>query len=257
MAKYFIYPLSGQTTAYGLTSGDVDSSDSAFPFTSNTSVTNHTRLTDNSITSAATYQAQWDAVRIDKGGAAIDTITAIAFHCTADNSNGMRFSSSNNTSNATANIPWDAAAVVAGWNVKIDITASVTERYWYAIADEGALSVVTEIIIGNQLDLTNIILGGTEGIDYGNDIIKTKGGNEFSMKQYGARRFWDLNLSHVTSAYKTTLESFKRSMDGSYYNFLYYDGSSYHYVYMDEASLSFKEIAFGVYRAKIKLIEVL
>jgi hypothetical protein len=124
-------------------------------------------------------------------------------------------------------------------------------------AHEGAVTTVTEVIFGVKLDLTNIILGSTEGIDYGNDIIKTKGGNEFSIKQYGARRFWNLSLSHITSAYKTTLESFKRSMDGSYYNFLYYDGSSYHYVYMDEASLSFKEIAFGVYRAKIKLIEAL
>jgi hypothetical protein len=257
MAKYFIYPLSGQTTAYGLTSGEIANT-SGLPFTANTSVTNHTRLTDNGITSAASFQAQWDTVRFDKGGAAIDTITAIAFHCTAaDASNGIRFSTSSSTSNSETDIRYTLSAVIKGWNVKNDITASGTDRYWYAVAHEGALSVVTEIIIGNQLDLTNIILGSTEGVSHGNDIIKTKGGNEFSIKQYGARRFWDLNLSHVTSAYKTTLESFKRSMDGSYYNFLYYDGSSYHYVYMDEASLSFKEIAFGVYRAKIKLIEVL
>ena len=255
MAKYFIYPFSGQTTAYGIASGEVSSAN-ATDFTANTSVTNHTRLTDNSITSAATYQAQWDAVRIDKGGAAIDDITAVAFYCTAANSNGFRITTSSATDGA-GSIMYDTAAVTAGWNVKNDITAANTERYWYAIADEGALSVVTEIIIGAQLNLTNVILGGTEGVNYGNDIIKSKGGHEFSIKQHGAQRFWNLTLAHISSSFKTTLQSFKQSMDGSYHNFLYYDGSSYHYVYMDESSLSFKEVAFGVYNANIKLIEAL
>lgn len=256
MAKYFIYPLSGQTTAYGATSGEVSASN-ASDFSTNASVTNHTRLTDNSITSAATYQGVWDAVRFDKGGAAINTVTAVAFHCTADSSAGFRITTSTETDAALGTIIYDNTAVTKGWNTKIDVTAADTERYWYAISDEGALSVVTEIIIGNQLDLTNIILGGTEGINYGNDIIKTRGGHEFSIKQHGAQRFWNLTLNHISSSYKTTLENFKRSMDGSYYNFLYYDGSAYHYVYMDEGSLSFKEIAFGVYNTNIKLIEAL
>jgi hypothetical protein len=252
MAKYFIYPLSGQSTAYGVSSGDLDGND----FTSNTSVTDYTRIIDNSITSAATYQAQWDAIRIDKGSAAIDTVTAVAFHCTAASSVGFRITTSSETDGAGTTI-YDETAVTKGWNVKLDVTASSAERYWYAIADEDALSVVTEVIIGNQLDLTNIILGGTEGISYNNDIIETTGGHEFSIKKGEARRFWNLTLSHITSSYKTTLQNFKRTMDGSYHNFLYYDGSSYHYVYMDENSLSFKEIAFGVYSANIKLIEAL
>lgn len=256
MAKYFIYPLSGQTTAYGATSGEVSASN-ASDFSTNASVTNHTRLTDNSITSAATYQGVWDAVRFDKGGAAINNITAVAFHCTAASSAGFRITTSTETDEALGTIIYDNTAVTKGWNIKNDVTAADTERYWYAIADEGALSVVTEIIIGAQLDLTNIILGGTEGVNYGNDIIKAKGGHEFSIKQHGAQRFWNLTLAHISSSFKTTLQSFKQSMDGSYYNFLYYDGSSPHYVYMDESSLSFKEVAFGVYNANIKLIEAL
>lgn len=256
MAKHFVYPLSGQTTAYAIDSGSIP--DGGGTYTSNASkVTSDERLTDNSITGAANFTAQHTTIRVDKGGAAIDAVDSVAFYSTAADSDGFRFYTNSATDSSTTTEQVTFAETLKGWNIVSTLTAGNSERYWYMSAHEGAVATVTEVIFGVKLDLTNIILGGTEGIDYGNDIIKTKGGNEFSIKQYGARRFWDLKLNHVTSSYKTTLESFKRSMDGSYYNFLYYDGSSYHYVYMDEASLSFKEIAFGVYKAKIKLIEVL
>jgi len=257
MAKYFVYPLGGQSPAYALASGEIANT-AGLPFTANASVTNHIRLTDDSITSAASFQAQWDAVRFDKGGAATNSVTAIAFHCSAaDASNGIRFSTSASTDNSETDIRYTLSAVDKGWNVKSDITASGTDRYWYAVAHEGTLSVVTEIIIGVKLDLTNVILGGSEGVNYGNDVMISSGGNEFSNQRHGAKKFWNLKLRHVSSTVKSNLETMREAVDGSHHNFIYYDDNVYNYVSMSDDSLRFKEIAFGVYDTSIKLTEVL
>ena len=70
-------------------------------------------------------------------------------------------------------------------------------------------------------------------------------------------KFWNFDLKHISSAYKTSLETMRDAVDQSHLKFLYYDGSSYNYVKMSDRSLRFKEIAFGVYSTKIQLTEQL
>jgi len=256
MAKHFVYPLSGQSFAYSIDSGSIP--DGGGTYTSSASkVTNTERLVDDSLDSAANFTAQHATIRVDKGGAATNSVDSVAFYSSAADSDGFRFYTNSATDSSTTTEQVTFAATLAGWNVVSTLDADDAERYWYMSAYEGAVTTVTEVLFGVKLDLTNIILGGSEGVNYGNDVMVSSGGNEFSNQRSGAKKFWNFKLQHVSSTVKSNLETMREAVDGSYHNFLYYDGSAYKYVSMSDDSLRFKEIAYGVYNTSIKLTEVL
>ena len=121
----------------------------------------------------------------------------------------------------------------------------------------GELNIFTEVILGKKLDLTNVTLSGNEGKSFGNDVVTSYGGVEFSNLRHEGKRFYNFNLDHVNETYKTNLETMRDAVRGSHYKLLYYDGSTYHYVRLSNDSLQFKEVAVGVYDTKISLVEQL
>jgi len=255
MAKYFVYPLSGQSPTYAISSGSIP--DGGGAYTSNSSkVTNTERLTDDSLDSAANFTEQHATIRVDKGAAAVNTLDAMYYYSTAANSNGFRFYT-NSANDDSSNSGYTGTTTLKGWNTEELSDASNSERYWYMSAYEGAVTTITEVVLGVKLDLTNVILGGSEGVNYGNDVMISSGGNEFSNQRHGAKKFWNLKLRHVSSTVKSNLETMREAVDGSHHNFIYYDDNVYNYVSMSDDSLRFKEIAFGVYDTSIKLTEVL
>ncbi len=267
MAKYFIYPNPNLYSADPV-GGDRTGSTNNFAVSAN--VTNETRLTDVSIATAASIP-QYDAVRFDMGGT-ITAINAVAIYVNAVNTNDVHFfnsssattgafgASSNDDTFITGTSYTDFTSV--GWQVKTNLANTTagnaaTQRYFYMYGNIATQSTITEVMIGNKLDLTNVTLSGEEGVVYGNDTFESYGGNEFSNQRHGAKKFWNFDLKHISSAYKTSLETMRDAVDQSHLKFLYYDGSSYNYVKMSDRSLRFKEIAFGVYSTKIQLTEQL
>ncbi len=264
MAKYFIYPnpnLYSTDPIGGDRTGGTDN------FAASANVTNETRLTDVSIATAASIP-QFDAVRFDMG-AVISQPDAVAVYANAANTNDVHFFNSSNattgafgSSDANFITGTSYATLSLGWNVKTGLSnvsggVAAIQRYFYMYGNIATQSTITEVMIGNKLDLTNVTLSGEEGVVYGNDTFESYGGNEFSNQRHGAKKFWNFDLKHISSAYKTSLETMRDAVDQSHLKFLYYDGSSYNYVKMSDRSLRFKEIAFGVYSTKIQLTEQL
>lgn len=264
MAKYFIYPNANLYSADPV-GGDRTGGTDNFAVSAN--VTNETRLTDVSIATAASIP-QFDAVRFDMG-AVISQPDAVAVYANAANTNDVHFFNSSNattgafgSSDANFITGTSYATLSLGWNVKTGLSnvqggVAAIQRYFYMYGNIATQSTITEVMIGNKLDLTNVKLTGAEGINYGNDLMVSHGGNEFSNQRHGGKKFWNFSLGHCSSTYKASLEAMREAVDGAHYKFLYYDGSAYNYVRMSGDSLRFKEIAYGVYDTTIKLTEQL
>jgi|8_EtaG_2_1085327.scaffolds.fasta_scaffold04553_3 hypothetical protein len=259
---HFIYPNANLYTNLPV-GGDRTGGTNDFAASAN--VTNESRLTDLSISTSASIP-QFDAVQFDMGGT-ITGVDAVAVYSNAANSNDVHFFNSSSAASGAfgsgdANFITGTsyADLTLGWNVKTGLSntsggSAATQRYFYLYSNVATQSTITEVIIGNKLDLTNVNLSGNEGVEYGNDALESYGGVRFSNQRHGARKFFDFNLSFVNETYKTSLETMRDSVKGSHYNLLYYDGSTYHYVKLSDKSLVFKEVAFGVYNTKIELTE--
>jgi len=250
MAKYFIYNnagFSGATVTDGTVSGTT--------FSSSDSVTNEDRANDMSIVTAFTSFGANDALRFDilSANASINA-DRISLYFTGAHGHDMKvYSGSSATAMGTALVNktdnW-----VAGWN---ELSFSATSgQYKFIHSTTGLFDEITEVIFGVKLSLTNADLNGTEGINYGNDMIISDGGEQYSNQRHGGKRFWNFDLRYCSSAYKTSLETMRDAVKGAHYKFLYYDGSAYYYVKMSDDSLRFKEIAYGVYDTSIRLKEV-
>ena len=228
-----------------------------------TSATNEHRLTDNSIATAAGMPAQYDTVQFDLSSTG-NSIDSLAVHTTAADSGDLDFYASDSaTSNAYATgiTGSSFSALTVGWNVKAgNLTVSSSApatRYYYMRQSEDGNNTLTEVILGKKVDLTNVTLSGNEGKNFGNDVVSSYGGVEFSNLRHEGKRFYNFNLDHVNETYKASLEAMRDAVRGSHYKLLYYDGSTYHYVRMSNNSLQFKEVAFGVYDTSISLVEQL
>jgi len=250
MAKYFIYNnagFSGATVTDGTVSGTT--------FSSSGSVTNEDRVNDMSISTAFTSFGANDALRFDvfSANASINA-DRISLYFTSAHGHDMKvYSGSSATAMGTALVNKTDNWVV-GWN---ELSFSATSgQYKFIHSTTGTIDDITEVIFGVKLSLTNADLNGTEGINYGNDMIISDGGEQYSNQRHGGKRFWNFDLRYCSSAYKTSLETMRDSVKGAHYKFLYYDGSAYYYVKMSDDSLRFKEISYGVYDTSIKLTEV-
>ena len=250
MAKYFIYNNAGYSEAT-VTDGTV----SGTTFSSSGSVVNEERANDMSISTAFTSFGADDALRFDVGSenASINADRAALYFTSAHGQDMKIYSGSSTTAMGTALVNktdnW-----VEGWNELSFSDAS--GRYKFIHATTGTIDDITEVMIGKKLSLTNVELSSTEGINYGNDMLVSHGGEEYSNQRYGEKRFWNFNLRYCSSSYKTSLQTMRDAVNGAHYKFLYYNGSAYYYVKMSDDSLRFKEVAYGVYDTSIKLTEV-
>ena len=254
MAEYFIYP---NANLYNTEPVGGEQTGGTQNFAINSDPTNESRLTDQSISYAAGIPAQFDAVRFDLGSSG-NSFDTIALYANGSDSDDVNWYGSNNSGTGVFSSFISGSGFVndfaAGWNVRTDMSNST--RYVYMRA-EGQLNIFTEVIIGTKLNLTNVTLSGSEGVNYGNETLVCEGGNEFSHQRHGAKKFWHFSLNHVSETYKTNLEAMRDAVDGSHYKFLYYDGSNFNYVRMSTDSLRFKEVAVGVYNTRLKLTEQL
>ena len=255
MAEYFIYP---NANLYSVEPAGGEQTSSTTNFATNTDPTNESRLTDQSISYAAGFPANFDAVRFDLSSSG-NTIDSIAVYANGSDTDDLNFYGSDNAGTGVFSSFITGSGFSdtfsEGWTVKAAALSNST-RYVY-MRSGGELNIFTEVILGKKLDLTNVTLSGSEGVNYGNETLVSEGGNEFSRQRHGAKKFWHFSLNHVSETYKTNLEAMRDAVDGSHYKFLYYDGSSYNYVRMSTDSLRFKEVAVGVYNTRIKLTEQL
>ena len=253
--SYFIYP---NANLYDTEPVGGEQTGGTTNFAINTDPTNEYRLTDLSTATAAGFPANFDAVRFDlsSSGNAIDSI---AIHSNGSDTDDVNFYGSDNSSTGVFSSFITGSGFsdefTEGWTVKAAALSNST-RYVY-MRSGGELNIFTEVILGKKLDLTNVTLSGNEGKNFGNDVVSSYGGVEFSNLRHEGKRFYNFNLDHVNETYKASLEAMRDAVRGSHYKLLYYDGSTYHYVRMSNNSLQFKEVAFGVYDTSISLVEQL
>ena len=253
---HFIYPNANLYDVEPV-GGEQSSND----FVANADVTNEARLTDVSTATAAGFPAQFDAVRFDLSATG-NAIDAIALNANATDTDNVQFySSSADASGVFGSFITGSEfsnTFSIGWNVKTDLSSS--NRYVFMRNGGGGdnvLNIFTEVILGKKLNLTNVTLSGNEGKNFGNDVVSSFGGVEFSNLRHEGKRFYNFNLSHVNETYKSSLETMRDSVRGSHFKVLYFDDSTYHYVRLSNNSLQFKEVAVGVYDTKINLVEQL
>lgn len=258
MAKKFIYP---NANLYDVTpvGGEQTSSSENFGVTAD--VTNEHRLTDVSISTAAGFPANFDAVRFDlsASGNSFDTI---ALYANATDTDNVLFYSSSadatgvfNSSKFLSGSEFSNTFAV-GWNVQ-DLVSTSSNRYVF-MKGQGELNIFTEVLLGTTLEFPfNPNLNSKESKQFGVDVVESYGGNEYANKRHDGKRMWEVSFSNLTEANKTSFESMRDAVSTNFLKFLYYDDSSYYWVRALKGSFDFTEVAYQSYNMNVKMIEQL
>ena len=179
-------------------------------FSDGTTLTNEERAIDQDLSLAITDWGDTDALRFDFGSAV--TVDYVAIYSTATITTDIRIfrsDSATGTANVVTNLEVDS--LVAGWNILH--LSSGDFRYRILIADGGSITGITEIYFGARFALpvqptANIITAH----NFGSEEIKTYGANRFYFSKHNNYKEFTLNLTHMTSAQKTELETFANTV---------------------------------------------
>ena len=248
MAKSFIYDSIGFTE-----STITDGNTSGGTFSSSDTITNESRATDMSISTAITAFGIVNTIRFDLGSSKSADIIALYFSAT-ETSNLTLYAHASSATDAGTSIEVMTSTFTAGWNV-FDFS-STSNRYWFLVATSGSIDNLTEVIIGTKYDFdVNFDLSNKLGEEFGTDIITSYGGNEYSNKRHDSKTTWDWKWSYLTSGQKTSLDGLNSSVQ-DYKKFLYYDGTDYHYVRMTKP-MDFTEVAPDIYSTAFSITEQL
>ena len=248
MAKSFIYDSIGFTE-----STITDGNTSGGTFSSSDTITNESRATDMSISTAITAFGIVNTIRFDLGSSKSADIIALYFSAT-ETSNLTLYAHASSATDAGTSIEVMTSTFTAGWNV-FDFS-STSNRYWFLVSTSGSIDNLTEVIIGTKYDFDiNFDLNNKLGEEFGTDVITSYGGNEYANKRHNPKTTWSWNWSNISSSMKTSLENVRDSVQ-DHKKFIYWDETSYHYVRMGKP-LEFTEVAYQRYSTNIKLREQL
>ncbi len=248
MAKSFIYDSIGFTE-----STITDGNTSGGTFSSSDTITNESRATDMSISTAITAFGIVNTIRFDLGSSKSADIIALYFSAT-ETSNLTLYAHASSATDAGTSIEVMTSTFTAGWNV-FDFS-STSNRYWFLVSTSGNIDNLTEVIIGTKYDFdVNFDLNNKLGEEFGTDVITSYGGNEYACKRHEPKTTWSWNWSYLTSGQKTSLDGLNSSVQ-DYKKFLYYDGTDYHYVRMTKP-MDFTEVAPDIYSTAFSITEQL
>ena len=197
-------------------------------FSDGTTLTNEERAVDQSVSTAITAWAVNDALQFDLGSA--KSVDFIAVYFNAAEADDIRLSYDNASSGQTAADIDAFSSCSVGWNV--DEFSSQSYQYW---------------IVG---------IGSQE--IYGTDIQRAIGGVDYGTNSHEPISTISMNFSFISSAFKTSLQSFEAEVQ-DFKKFVYSeDGTTgpFHYVRLD-GPIKFTEIAHTVFSASLTLREQL
>ena len=233
-----------------LTDGTTGSSS----FSSSNVLSEELRATDGNITDVIGGWAVNEGLQFDFGSIVNPTFCAI--YSTVATSNDIRIQrddAATGTFNGLAN---DISDIVVGWNIR-----TLTEhkmRYWTINSTVGDLTGISEIFFGNPLELpvqptANIITRHT----LGSEEIQAHGANRYYFNKHSNYKELTLSLDHMTSANKSSLETFANTVTDREPFIYSEDGTTgpYHWVRLVRP-LTFRTVAPDIFSCQVVMREL-
>ena len=249
MAKTLYYDSGGllEATINDGTYSGTSWSDSA-------SMTNESRLVDQSLSSAVTDFNNSDALKITFPTSTALDFVALYFSASETDNISLYRLVATNTFNSAKDM---TDTFSAGWTVGEFSSASTTD--WHLASTSGDVANLTEFIVGSKLAFEvqpDVDIGEQE--IFGSEVQTSIGGVEYATKKHDSKSTFSLNFSNISQTFKNNLQSFEQSVQ-SYKKFIYSeDGTTgpFHYVRLD-SPIQFAEVAFERYSASFTLREQL
>lgn len=208
-------------------------------------VTNESRVTDRSITSAVSNMAVNDALLFDFGED--KTIDFVAVYVASDTSTNIQVLTSSSTTGNTTSTSLITTDLTTGWNF-FEFSAA-TSRYWTLRASDSFAP--TEIYFGEVFKVGTLDINVTKPF---NSFVASSYNNiEFSNKVDTELRTWTMNIPLLTDNDKSLLELLISDYS-NLYKFVYYDESTYHNVRLVQAP-TFNQIATNTFSTTLILQE--
>ena len=249
MASAIYYDSIGSRSAT-LTDGTTTSGS----FTSSDVLSNELRATDGNITDVIGGWAVDEGLQFNFGGTVSPNFCAI--YSTEATSNDIIIQRDNSASGAFNGISNTISDVALGWNVR---TLTVLPmQYWTINSSVGSLTGISEIFFGEKLAFpveptANI----TTEHNFGSEEIKALGANRYYFSKHDNYKVFTLSLDHMTSANKTSLETFSNTVTDRE-PFIYSEDDTtgpFHWVRLVRP-LTFRQVAPDIYSTQLVLREL-
>lgn len=250
MASAIYYDSIGSRTAT-LTDGTTTSGS----FTSSDVLSDEIRATDGSITDVVGGWAVDEGLQFNFGGTVSPNFCAI--YSTVATSNDIRIQRDNSASGAFNGIYNDITDISIGWNIR-SLTV-LPMQYWTINSIVGSLTGISEVFFGEKLAFpveptANIITAH----NFGTEEVKALGSNRFYFSKHDNYKIITLKLDHLTSANKTSLETFANTVTNRE-PFIYSEDDTtgpFHWVRLVKP-LQFKTVLPDIYSTQLVLRELI
>jgi len=249
MAKTFYYDSGGllEATINDGTYSGTSWSDSA-------SMTNESRLVDQSLSSAVTDFNNADALKITFPISTALDFVALYFSASETDNISLYKLVATNTFNSAIDITSEFSA---GWTVGEFNSVSTTD--WHLASTSGDIENLTEFIVGSKLQFeVNPEIGISEVETFGTILNTSMGGIEYAVKKHEPKTNISFSFSSVSETFKNSLQSMESAVQ-NHKKFIYSeDGVTgpFHYVRLD-SPINFKEVSYQRHSVSISLTEQL
>lgn len=237
-----------------LTDGTIDNTSVTGPFSSSDALTDEERANDGGISEVVSGWAVDDALQFNFGSGISPDFCAI--YSTVATSNEIRINRGSHATNLVG--IWNTVSSLSiGWNI-VPLTIA-SYQYWYINSRDGDLTGISEVFFGEKLAFpieptANIITSHT----FGSEEVKALGANRYYFSKHDNYKTFTLSLDHMTSANKTSLETFANTVTDRE-PFIYSEDDTtgpFHWVRLVKP-LTFRQVTPDIYSTQLVLRELI
>tara|TARA_Y100001938_G_C8073088_1_gene424340 strand:- start:668 stop:1444 length:777 start_codon:yes stop_codon:yes gene_type:complete len=256
MASAFFYDKVDyytSTTADGTIT--INSETGSTTFATSSSITNEEYIRDGSIQNAITNVAANDTISFDLGSAQEPRF--IAYYFKESSTTDITLWNSASATGSVTSVSALTDAFAAGWTVD-EISPGSARRYWFVYANGGAITNLSEIIMGAKFTLpVEPSVNIEETFTFGTDYIKAYGNNEYVKDNHAIEPIITFNLDYVTSAQLTNIKTFASYVTNRYPFIYSEDGATgpFHFVRLLDA-IKITEVAPNIFSCTLTLREI-
>ncbi len=222
-------------------------------------ITDLSRIHDQSIGSAISSFDLNDVIRINFGSA--KTATAAALYFNAAETDDIQIHGGNNADMSGAVLLHTFTTFSSGWNAA-SWSNSTGYQYYFLKASSGSITGLCEAVLGSKYDFEmQWTSGGEMGEDYsGVKVNESAGGQEYATKLHESKTSWSNQWNGLSSSQKTNLETVRDNTDGPFLKFIYSESGTtgpLHWVRMSADSFRFRNNGGNRFSTSIKIREQL
>jgi len=256
MAATIYYDNVGSRSAT-ISDGTIDNSSDPGAFINNLGsdeLDNELRAIDGNITDVIGGWAVNEGLQFDFGSAVSPDFCAI--YSTVATDNEVRVNMDTASSGSFTGLWNDQESLSVGWNIRT--LTVLARRYRTLNSKEGDLTGISEVFFGTKFELPvqptgNIITKHT----LGSEEIKTYGANRIYFDKHSNYKQLTLSFDHMTSANKTSLETFSNTVTDREPFIYSEDGLTgpYHWVRLVRP-LTFKQVLPDIFSCQMVMREL-